>query len=97
MINRIKQLILDGDYEIKFVKKFRGLDNNIPIKGFIMPDSDTILINKNLSRKEKTITIIHEFLHEIEPKWSESRVEVKSLNIYNKLKDNDKKFFKNIL
>ncbi len=97
MINRIKQLILDGDYEIKFVKKFRGLDNSIPIKGFIMPDSDTILINKNLSKKETIITIIHEFLHEIEPKWSETRVENKSLSIYSKLKDSDRKFFKNII
>jgi hypothetical protein len=96
LINKIKNLIIEGNYEIKFVKTFRGFGNT-PIKGFIMPENDTILINKNLDDREKIITIIHEFLHEIEPNWPEHKVERQCLTLFRQLSPLDQKFFQKII
>ena len=96
MIIKIKQLILDGDYEIKFVKYFRGY-KNIPIKGLFIPENYTILINDNLSISEKTTTIIHEFLHEIYPEWNEDKVEKTSIKLKNNLNKKDRLFFENLI
>lgn len=96
MIIKIKQLILGGEYEIKFVKTFRGF-KNLPIKGFIVPESDTILINQNMADDEKIVTIIHEFIHELEPTWSEAKVEKKCQELFDKLNRTDRHFFKQLL
>ena len=96
MLNKIKYYILEGTYEIKFISSFRRF-KGIPIKGFIEPDTDTILINNNMSDSEKIITIIHEFLHEIKPNWSENQVEKKSLQLFRSMTSPDQLFFKKIL
>ena len=96
MIQKIKNIISSGDYEIKFVSKFRGF-KNVPIKGFIDPETDTILINQNLSHNEKITTIIHEFIHELEPSWSETKVEKACQQISKKLNKSDKSFFNNLV
>ncbi|MBU0648101.1 hypothetical protein KJ855_02880, partial [Patescibacteria group bacterium] len=81
IISKIKKYISEGEYEIKFIKSFRRF-KGIPIKGFIEPDNSIILINDKLSIKEKIITIIHEFLHEIHPSWKENKVESTSIKLY---------------
>ncbi|HPH78802.1 MAG TPA: hypothetical protein PLH65_01850 [bacterium] len=96
MINRIKNIIITGHYEIKFVKSFRGFSNT-PIKGFIMPENDIILINQNLNDQEKITTIIHEFIHEIEPNWSEHQVEKTCLKLYKQLNQPDYHFFLSLI
>ncbi len=96
MIEKIKYLILEGSYEIRFIKNFRRFQG-LPIKGFIEPDTDTILINSQLSDEEKIITIIHEFLHEIKPEWSEVKVEKTSQEIFQTLKPEDQNFFQKII
>jgi len=92
MINKIKKLIIDGDINIKFVRYFRGF-KGIPIKGFFNPETDTILINQNLTKKEKITTIIHEFLHELYPEWSENKVEKTCIKLYKDLNKKDYEFF----
>lgn len=96
IVKKIKKYIKDGEYEIKYISNFRRFQG-IPVKGFIEPDNDTILINNNLSGSEKITTIIHEFLHEIYPTWSESQVEKKCLSIYKNLSKNDREFFEQLL
>jgi hypothetical protein len=96
MIVKIKQKILEGDYEIKFVSHFRGF-KDVPIKGLFLPETDTILINKTLSQEEKIITIIHEYLHEIYPEWSENKIERHCLKLYRELNKKDRIFFENII
>ncbi len=95
MINKIKKLILDGIISIKFVRYFRGF-KGMPIKGFFNPETDTVLINKNLSKNEKITTIIHEFLHEIHPEWSENKVEKTSIRLFRDLNQKDYDFFAKI-
>ncbi|MFZ5391659.1 MAG: hypothetical protein ACOZAR_00490 [Patescibacteria group bacterium] len=96
MIEKIKYYILEGTYEIKFIKNFRRFQG-LPIKGFIEPDTDTILINDSLDEPEKIITIIHEFIHEIQPGWSENKVEKTSQAIYKSMLPADKIFFQKII
>ena len=91
-IQLIKKYIIEGEYEIKFINNFRRF-HGIPIKGFIEPDNDIILINNNLSDEEKIITIIHEFLHEIYPEWPENKVEKNCHLIWNNMSVEDKHFF----
>jgi len=95
MINKIKKLIIDGDISIKYVKHFRGF-KGIPIKGFYDPENDIILINDSLTPKEKIITIIHEYLHDIYPEWTESKVETTCLNLYKQLNEQDHLFFRQL-
>lgn len=96
MIIKIKQLIIDGDYELKFVRSFRGY-KNLPIKGFLIPETDTILINKNLNDQDKITTIIHEFIHVLHPDWPEYKVEKKCLQLSKQLDQSDYIFFQNLL
>lgn len=96
MLEKIKYYIVNGEYEIKFVNNFRRF-KGIPLKGFIEPDNDTILINKQLNSQEKIITIIHEFIHEIEPRWSEEKVERQANKIFLTLEKNDLDFFNNLI
>lgn len=96
MIDRIIKIISDNEYEIKFIRDFRRFQG-IKVKGFIEPDNDTILICRNLSQEEKIITIIHEFLHEIEPRWQEAKVEKYSNQLFQKLTPPEKLFFENLL
>ena len=96
MIDKIIKIISDNEYEIKFIRDFRRF-RGIPVKGFIEPDNDTILNCRNLSREEKIITIIHEFLHEIKPEWSENKVESYSNRLFRELKTSEMRFFDNLL
>lgn len=92
MINKIKKLIIDGEINIKYVRYFRGF-KGMPIKGFFNPENDTILINENLSPTDRITTIIHEFLHEIHPEWSENKVESTCIKLYQSLSRKDYDFF----
>lgn len=96
MIDKIIKIISDNEYEIKFIRDFRRF-RGIPVKGFIEPDNDTILICRNLSHEEKIITIIHELLHEIKPHWSENKVETHSNRLFQNLKKSERRFFENLI
>ncbi|MFA4931101.1 MAG: hypothetical protein WC570_04530 [Patescibacteria group bacterium] len=96
IIKKIKKYILEGEYEIKFVKNFRRFQG-IPVKGFIEPDNNKILINNNLSHQEKITTIIHEFLHEIFPQWSENKVEKECRKLYHQMSSSDIHFFDKLI
>jgi len=52
----------------------------------------TIKINKDLSKENKDLTLLHEILHHIDPALTESQIELYSRALYQVLHDNKLKF-----
>ena len=53
-----------------------------------MSGEQTILINDDLSQKEKELTLLHEIIHAINPAFSEKEVEWLSRALYQVFNDN---------
>ncbi len=56
------------------------------VKGYIVPDSLKIYINKSLPVNDRVITLIHELLHELYPTQTEASVEREAKRIFQTLK-----------
>ena len=88
MVATIFQGVFDSSYDITFrdrLPKFAGCS----IHGYIDPETDRIIIRRNLSMKERAITLLHEIVHECYPEWSEEDVEACAQYTYTQLSDED--------
>ncbi|MDO8471866.1 MAG: hypothetical protein Q7S64_01775 [bacterium] len=59
------------------------------IKGLIVPDSNTILINRSLPVNERVITAIHELIHLHSPELTENETEQEAVRLYRESNDHD--------
>ncbi len=66
------------------VREVKGLADDGSLSG-----EGTILINKDLSPKEKELTLFHEIIHCINPGFTEKEVEWISRALYQVFKDNN--------
>lgn len=89
MFNKLKKVLLHSGYQVILVRSFDSLRSGglaRGVKGYIIPDSLKIFINKKFGINDRVITLIHELLHEIYPEWSESRIDGNSKKIFRDLK-----------
>jgi len=88
MVAEIYQGVFDTTYDIAFsnrLPKFSGCS----INGYIDPVRDKIVIRRNLSIKERALTLLHEIVHECYPEWSEADVEACAQYTYAQLSHDD--------
>lgn len=89
MVSRIFQGLYETGYDITFRDRLPRFAGN-PIKGYIDPASDRIVIRRNLSDEDRALTLLHEIVHECYPEWSEPDVEACALFTYERLSDQDR-------
>lgn len=92
LAKRVIEALIEQGYEVRLTSDFSGAIDfgrfraaRGQVKGFIFPDDLVILINKNLPLEERIITLIHELLHELFPKWGEVKVESTTQSVYRSL------------
>ncbi|MCC2631380.1 MAG: hypothetical protein K0S20_79 [Patescibacteria group bacterium] len=95
--NQLKKAFLDSGYEIRYFPRRRleqmSLDAPLEVKrhlqsdimGLIMPDQDMIGLTAELSKEERTTTLLHELVHLYDPEIEEDDVENLTHEIENKL------------
>ena|SRR5438105_596623 len=89
MVADVYQAIFDTTYDIAFrdrLPRFLGK----PIKGYIDPATDQIFIRRNLSIRERALTLLHEVIHECYPDWSEPDVEACAVYTYDRLSNQER-------
>jgi len=59
------------------------------IKGLIVPDSNSIFINRSLPVEERVVTALHELIHLHSPQLSETETEREALRLYRESNDHD--------
>jgi len=88
MFNKLKKVLLHSGYQVILT---RNISKHEPkaiacgVKGYILPDSLKIFINKNFGINDKVVTLIHELLHEIYPSKSEHQVDKLSKKVFKDL------------
>lgn len=89
---RVIEALIEQGYEVRLTSDFSGAIDfgrfraaRGQVKGFIFPDDLVILINKHLPLEERVVTLIHELLHELFPKWGEIKIEATTQTVYQKL------------
>ena len=88
MFSKLKKILLHSGYQVILT---RNISKHEPkaiacgVKGYILPDSLKIFINKSFGINDRVITLIHELLHEIYPSKSEQQVDKLSKKIFNDL------------
>ena len=98
--NALVRLLQESGFEIvvtsekKLIKqvtgpKVRARSTATVIKGLIVPDENTIMINRDLDTKERVVTALHELIHLHSPELSESATERQALRMYKTLSDKD--------
>lgn len=91
IFGKLKAVLVNSGYDVVLTsrlnppKDIRGLRFR-SVKGYIVPDSMKIYINKMLPVNDRVITLIHELLHELYPSWTEAKVEREAKSIFQSLK-----------
>lgn len=90
IFNKLKKTLIESGYEVILMTANRWPRADVyhrrrGIKGYIVPDEMKIYINQSIGINDRVITLIHELLHEIEPSWSEARVEATAKKMFKKL------------
>lgn len=85
------QILVYSDSKVRRMAGFsyKHLKEKNTVKGAILPDKNEIIINSALDLKERVLTLIHELVHIIQPKYSERKTESETHKIYHRLKDPD--------
>ena len=89
IFKKLKDTLLASGYEVILTKSNdwsrSRLGQHRGIKGYIAPDELKIYVSQTIGINDRVITLIHELLHEISPRWSESRVEATAKRIFQSL------------
>jgi len=89
---KLKNALTEQGYDIvlttKCINAPTGLARQFEktVKGYIEPDEGKIYINKTLGLNDRVVTLIHELIHELKPRWSEERVEGEAVRLFKHLK-----------
>jgi hypothetical protein len=89
MVAQVYQAIFDTSYDIAFRDRLPRFSASRPIKGYIDPVNDRIVIRRNLDIAERALTLLHEVVHECYPEWSEEDVEACAQYTYQNLSQQD--------
>ncbi len=102
--NKVVANLLENGFEIRQTRDFSGAidfgrfsEARGLVKGYVFPDDLVILINKDQSPKEKLITLIHETLHDLFPRFSEPKIEKTALSVYRALSDENRSILTSLL
>ncbi len=90
IFNKLKKTLIESGYEVILMTANRWPRADVfhrrrGIKGYIVPDEMKIYINQSIGINDRVVTLIHELLHEIEPIWTEDKVEASAKKIFKKL------------
>lgn len=90
IFNKLKKTLIESGYEVILMSANRWPRADVfhrrrGIKGYIVPDEMKIYINQSIGINDRVVTLIHELLHEIEPNWTEDKVEASAKKIFKKL------------
>lgn len=88
MVAEIFQGVFDSSYDVTFRNRLPKI-SGCQINGYIDPATDRIVIRRNLSIKERALTLLHEIVHECYPEWSEEDVESCAQYTYSQLGEDD--------
>lgn len=104
LIDRLITRFVEEGYEIRLTSDFSGAidfgkfrEAEGLVKGFVFPDDLLILINKDLPVADRVQTLIHELLHELYPKWGETRIENATQEVYRELGQRDQLVLKQLV
>lgn len=89
MVAQIYQGVFDTTYDIAFRDRLPRFTCRTPIKGYLDPLNDRIIIRRNLPIEERALTLLHEVVHECYPEWSEADVEACAVYTYETLSSQD--------
>jgi hypothetical protein len=96
---KLKNALIDQGYDIVLTSRCINSPTGIArqleetVKGYIEPDEGKIYINKKLALNDRVVTLIHELIHEIKPRWSELKVESEAVRLFKKLTVSELGFF----
>jgi hypothetical protein len=88
MIASVYQGVFDTTYDVTFRDRLPTF-SGCTVKGYIDPETDRIIIRRNLSPVERAITLLHETLHECYPEWDEKDIEACAQYTYDNLAEPD--------
>lgn len=90
--HQIKEALMNLGYDVVLTDHCLEVDGsrrrrqlNKTIKGYIAPDEDVIYINRKLGLNDRVVTLIHELMHELKPRWSEHSVENEAKKLFHRL------------
>ncbi len=89
MVAHIYQGVFDTTYDIAFRDRLPRFTGRTPIKGYLDPLNDRIIIRRNLPIEERALTLLHEVVHECYPEWGEADVEACAVYTYETLSEQD--------
>ncbi len=90
MIATVFQGVFDTGYDIEFRSRLPRFGTTHQANGFIDPATDRIVIRRDLTLKERAITLLHEIVHEVYPEWTEEDVEHCAQYTYENLSEEDR-------
>lgn len=93
MLATVFQGVFDTAYDIEFrdrLPRFGAAQAKTKTKGYIDPLNDRIIIRRNLNLQERSVTLLHEIVHECYPQWSEADVEACATYTYQNLSETDR-------
>lgn len=92
MLATVFQGVFDTAYDIEFRDRLPrfGVTQAKLTKGYIDPLTDRIIIRRDLSLEERSLTLLHEIVHECYPQWSEADVEACAQYTYQNLSETDR-------
>lgn len=89
MLATVFQGVFDTAYDIEFRNRLPRFGTG-HTKGYIDPVNDRIIIRRDLNLKERSLTLLHEIVHECYPQWSEADVEACAQYTYENLSETDR-------
>lgn len=91
MLATVFQGVFDTTYDIEFRDRLPRFGTaRGKAKGYIDPLNDRIIIRRDLPLQERSLTLLHEIVHECYPQWSETDVEACATYTYQNLSDTDR-------
>lgn len=92
MLATVFQGVFDTTYDIEFRDRLPrfGQTGVKCTKGYIDPLTDRILIRRDLNLEDRSVTLLHEIVHECYPGWSEADVEACAQYTYQRLSETDR-------
>lgn len=88
MFSKLKKVLLHSGYQVILtgnISKHEPKAMACGVKGYILPDSLKIFVNKSFGINDRVITLIHELLHDIYADKSEYQVDRLSKKIFSSL------------
>ncbi len=89
MLATVFQGVFDTTYDIEFRDRLPRF-GTAQTKGYIDPLNDRIIIRRDLTLPERSLTLLHEIVHECYPGWGETDVEACAKYTYQNLSDTDR-------